>query len=54
VRQLQAALEDSNRQLEQAVAERAEARQAAPQQLTEVNVLKANFIAKFSREPHTP
>jgi signal transduction histidine kinase len=54
VRQLQVALEENNRRLEARVAERTEALQAAVQQITELNEMKANFIASISHELRTP
>lgn len=54
VRQLQGALEASNRQLEQRVVERTQALQAALQQITDLSELKANFIANISHELRTP
>ncbi len=54
VRQLQAALEANNRALEQRVADRTQALEAALAQLTELSELKANFIANISHELRTP
>ena len=54
VRQLQAALEESNRRLELRVAERTQALEAALAQITELNEMKANFIANISHELRTP
>lgn len=52
--QLQAALKQSNRQLEQRVQERTRELQQALARLTELNQLKANFIANISHELRTP
>ena len=52
--QLQQALQESNRRLEQRVAERTLQWSQAVERLTELNRLKANFISTVSHELRTP
>jgi signal transduction histidine kinase len=54
VKQLQNALHDIIRQLEQHAAQRTRELEQALQQLTELNELKANFVASISHELRTP
>ena len=54
VRQLQAALEDNNRQLEARVAERTQALQVMLNKFAELEEVKANFVANISHELRTP
>jgi signal transduction histidine kinase len=52
--QLQSALHQSNRQLEQRVSERTQELQSALNKLAELNQLKSNFISNVSHELRTP
>ena len=52
--QLQSALQETNRQLEQRVEERTADLQRALDKLTELNQLKSNFISSVSHELRTP
>jgi len=54
VRQLQNALQESNRQLEHRVARRTQELQQALQKLAELSELKANFVSNISHELRTP
>ena len=54
INELQNALLESNRRLEQRVAERTAELRRALERLTELNQLKANFVANVSHELRTP
>lgn len=54
VQQLQAALEENNRQLEARVAERTQALQLTLDRFAELEEVKANFVANISHELRTP
>jgi signal transduction histidine kinase len=54
VRQLQNSLQAQNRQLEQRVAERTRELQQAFRKLSELNLLKANFVLNISHDLRTP
>jgi signal transduction histidine kinase len=54
VRELQAALDAANRELQQRVQDQGRALQAALQKVAELNALKASFVAAISHELRTP